>query len=57
MGKFIWYNGQVWVELETGDLSQEFVDSVDAASLINRCFGTAKGDDKSEEDHTHCYRN
>ena len=55
MNKFHWYNGRVWMELEAGYLSQEFVDSIDAPSLISRCFGTAKGDNKNEENHTHCH--
>lgn len=43
MDKFMWYNGQVWVELEAEDLSQEFVDSIDVSAIIERCFGTEEG--------------
>ncbi len=45
MYKFIWYNGLVDVELEAGSLSQEFVDGLDIAAIINRCFGAKEGGD------------
>ncbi len=45
MYKFIWYNGLVDVELEAGSLLQEFVDGLDVAAIINRCFGAKEGGD------------
>lgn len=39
MNKFTWNNGRVDIECETGELSPEFVDSVDASALLDRCFG------------------
>ena len=48
MNKFTWYNGLVDVELEAGSLSQEFVDGLDVAAIINRCFGAKEGGDTME---------
>ncbi len=45
MDKFTWYNGFVDVELEAGSLSQEFVDGLDVAAIINRCFSDKEGGD------------
>jgi len=43
MCKSTLYNGYVDVEFETGNLTEEFVDSLDVPAIIDRCFGTKKG--------------
>ncbi len=45
MNKFTWYNGLVDIECEMGNLPQEFVDDVDASSLIDKCFNAKEGGD------------